>query len=300
MLRVTSPRARPKALRSKTRRTSSNERVHAAAHCAPAYSPDIPVPAPAPEPGAPTADRLPRAFASRALRADALRCIPGESHPAPLAAGAGWPPAAGRLLLSGCGASVHACHSAPHARRRCAPPPPPPWPPHRGPVGGGPPPVAPGPPPPQSRFMSPRPPPHARLPQLQPLLFDLLRRLVAMPLRGMALRQQPPEAGRTVPPQRPIPGLARDVVALAELRHRFLTGLVLQDKPQLFLHDTARFPWHRRSFLEAPAIHSQCQESSRSNLSAISPVRTHGDPPPHPGGFSRKSAETIEKKRVEF
>src|SRR5260370_12757036 len=110
-----------------------------------------------------------------------------------------------------------------------------------------------------------------------------------MPLRVMALRQQSTEAGRTVPPQRPIPGLARDVVALAELRHRFLTGLVLQDKPQLFLHDTARFPWHRRSFLEAPAIHSQCQESSRSNLSAISPVRTFGDSSPLPPVFHKCS-----------
>src|SRR5260370_36681786 len=90
----------------------------------------------------------------------------------------------------------------------------------------------------------------------------------------MARRQQPTEAGRTLPPQRPRPGLARDGVALAELRHRFLTGLVLQDKPQLFLHDTARCRWHRSSFLEAPAIHPQCQEPSRSNLSAISPGRT--------------------------
>src|SRR5260370_30251743 len=120
-----------------------------------------------------------------------------------------------------------------------------------------------------------------------------------MPLRGMALRQQSTEAGRAVPPQRPIPGLARDVVALAELRHRFLTGLVLQDKPQLFLHDTARFPWHRRSFLEAPAIHSQCQESSRSNLSGISPVRTGLRPPSPPRlaprGFAPRS--TLPRQR---
>src|SRR5258708_8967386 len=59
---------------------------------------------------------------------------------------------------------------------------------------------------------------------------------------------------------------------------------ILQDKPQLLLHDTAGFPWHARSFVQALAISSQCQESPRSILSGIRRVCTRtfcaSAPPP--------------------
>jgi len=50
---------------------------------------------------------------SSAFRADAPDYIPGETHPAPVVASAGWPPAAGPPPPSACDASAHACRSAP-------------------------------------------------------------------------------------------------------------------------------------------------------------------------------------------
>ncbi len=77
-------------------------------------------------------------------------------------------------------------------------------------------------------------------------------------------------------------GELADPVLPTEFLHRLFAQIVLKNKSQLFFHYTARFPWHTRSLCEALAISSQCQESSRSVLSGMRPVRTNHKTAPLP------------------
>ena len=70
------------------------------------------------------------------------------------------------------------------------------------------------------------------------------RRLVRMSSRSPASILQRLRPSLPVAPQPVITGLPRDVVDLAQLRHRLQTTLLLQYKPHSLVHDTARFPGH--------------------------------------------------------
>src|SRR6266567_2205655 len=124
------------------------------------------------------------------------------------------------------------------------------------------------------------PPAHVRLPEFQNHLLDLLGGLVVVTVGGAAVLPQSDQAVGPVAPQPHVPGLACDPVLLTEFLHGLFAQIVLTNKSKLFFHYTARFPWHARSLLAAPAISSQCQESSRSVLSAMRPVRTQVTYPP--------------------
>ena len=118
-----------------------------------------------------------------------------------------------------------------------------------------------------------------RFSQFQHHLLDLRRRLVSMPLRRSALLPAALQAHCLISPQPHISGFARDLISLAQLRHRSLPLLILEYKPQLLFHYTALSPWHAL-FLLAPAFWSQCQVSARSILSGICPVCTFYIAPP--------------------
>src|SRR6266700_2308665 len=133
------------------------------------------------------------------------------------------------------------------------------------------------------------PPAHVRLPEFQNHLLDLLGGLVVVTVGGAAVLPQSDQAVGPVAPQPHVPGLACDPVLLTEFLHGLFAQIVLTNKSKLFFHYTARFPWHARSLLAAPAISSQCQESSRSVLSAMRPVRTGGTLPPPPRQFASLS-----------
>jgi len=100
----------------------------------------------------------------------------------------------------------------------------------QGADGAGHRPVAPRLVPLQNAFQFPRSPAHVRLSQFQHLLFNLLRCLVVVPVRGMAVRQQPCKARSPIPAQSQIPGLAGNVVTLAEFAHRVLVRLIFENK----------------------------------------------------------------------
>src|ERR1700744_5718583 len=87
-----------------------------------------------------------------------------------------------------------------------------------------------------------------RLPQFQHLLFDLGTGLVRIPPRCPAPFHQPFDSCFPIAPQPYIAGLARDLISLAQLLHRALMLLVLEDKPQLLFHHTALSPWHALKF----------------------------------------------------
>src|ERR1051326_7538382 len=65
-----------------------------------------------------------------------------------------------------------------------------------------------------------------------------------MLLSGSTPLQQPFQPDRSIPPHPHISGFARDLVTLAQFRHRPLALLVLQNEPQLLFHNTALSPWH--------------------------------------------------------
>src|SRR5882762_11859487 len=130
-----------------------------------------------------------------------------------------------------------------------------------------------------------RSPAHVRLAQFQNLLLDLARGLVRMPLRRPLPFRQPSHSRLPVPPQPDIPGFPRYPEALAELRHGLLLALILEDKPQLLFHHTARFPWHALCCTRA-GHRCQCQECARSVLSGMLPGYTvKSAPSPLPPGL---------------
>ncbi len=123
-----------------------------------------------------------------------------------------------------------------------------------------------------------------RLPQPQHPLLDLLRQLVAVPVRGAAVLHQPGYARFAVPPQPHIPGLARDLVPFAEFAHGAFLQLVFKDKAKFFFHNTARFPWH------ALVVHAFAKVSAVSAMLPVYSVRDvpgpyQLDPLPHPPVF---------------
>src|ERR1051326_8066894 len=65
-----------------------------------------------------------------------------------------------------------------------------------------------------------------------------------MLLSGSTPLQQPFQPDRSIPPHPHISGFARDLVTLAQFRHRPLALFVLQNEPQLLFHNTALSPWH--------------------------------------------------------
>src|ERR1041385_4247693 len=87
---------------------------------------------------------------------------------------------------------------------------------------------------------------------------------------------QPVDSSLPIPADPHIPGLPRDLIALAQLRHRPLSLFILKDKPQLLFHHTARFPWHALFLNLCLPPHSVryppgpfCQECARSVPSTL-------------------------------
>jgi len=106
-------------------------------------------------------------------------------------------------------------------------------------------------------------------------MLDLLRRLVLMPLPGPALFSQPFPTYGLIAPQPYIPGLACDPIAFAQFRHRSLMLLVLEHKPQLLFHHTARSPWHALLFTRAChrfAVSDMCPVCSVRHLPGLYPI----------------------------
>src|SRR5713226_6931998 len=149
------------------------------------------------------------------------------------------------------------------------------------PDGAGRRPVAPRLVPLEDPLQLPGPPAHVRLPELQHHLLDVLRRVVAMLVCGTAMLQQPGHSGLPVPAQPDIAGLAGDLIPLAEFGHRSFAQLVFEDKSQLLIHHTARFPWHALLFTRT---------GHWLTVSGMCPVYTRSTPSPHPGWFLAKSA----------
>src|SRR6202022_5119935 len=122
-----------------------------------------------------------------------------------------------------------------------------------------------------------------RLPQSQHPLLDLLRHLVAMSVRRAALFYQPGYSRFAVSSQPHIPGLARDLIPLAEFGHGAFLQLVLEDKAKFFFHHTARFPWH------ALVLHAIAKVAAVSGMLPVYSVRDVPGPyqaqwePPPPG-----------------
>src|SRR5712671_4281985 len=118
-----------------------------------------------------------------------------------------------------------------------------------------------------------------------------------MPPRRSTLLHQSVQPTLAIPSNPYIPGLPRDLIALAQLRHRPMTLFILKNKPHFLFHHTARFPWHALFFNSRLAILRSvryppglfCQGCARSVPSYPPP------PPPYVHPFTPKVTQSTQE-----
>src|ERR1700744_5785398 len=92
--------------------------------------------------------------------------------------------------------------------------------------------------------------------QLHNLPLDLGRGLVGMTPRSQAAIMKAFETFHLIPPHPLVAGLARNAVYPAQLRHRVLCAVILQNKPRPLLHYIRHFPGHGSFYL--PSALNEC------------------------------------------
>ena len=127
-----------------------------------------------------------------------------------------------------------------------------------------------------------RTPAHVRLAQLQHCALDCGSRLVGMLLRSPVQFHQAHDSMQAVTSKPRVTGIAAYAKPGTKLPHRLLIALILKDKAQLLIHNTARFPGHND---RSTAITPRCSVGDLPGLlcrtsARFIPPETPYPPPP--------------------